>query len=725
MKKRGKEKERDIFDLSNLKLTNYDIEVTVDGRHIDEPSASNTERIPIANNTTVSIIGKTNNNNHIENEKNRNVKLGVEVHKNIKISLPHEKCMKCLAANVPLLCTCTHSGVIGLCTHKFCQSCFQQWNRGLHLNNTFTCPCCHIPLYQNVLSIEEAILIGEAATLSVYLFPHISPSSQLSFATDDEVAVEDILRFNDMNKLVIEKLVAALELNPTNFDTLYALFLSCSYGHTYLIERNMSAALSDFYSVELFYYAYKLLRHPSLSGPRESVRGECYYEVACVYSVYRNYPAAKLIAKRAYDHTPLSTYKSLYLEACTAVAAMPPLRFAVGDEVEYLCELETGSEWAVGKVDILYYIENNFDISFTAPYRVKLVNKDGIPDSRPRHTVVKADTDRYIHKVGVRSIEDTPFKARLDAKVAELTHVHCSTEFIQSVYGALAQDREFIDMLQSVWRIEMSESTIRLYRMRVMHRQLLVRTDSGYHLPTVKEVVADIRAFFNPAHLSSDAASSVGEDSYSMELRADLISMFRGTHEYTYEDIDDSDVQGLLLRSISCFLAVMQKPTTPADSSIGLDQSSVFTVSLEYVNAISRVCTTRDLISFQSGVTKFTRLWYHIDAWIGVHTCLENPDAGSACECQFVYFFVKHCLVLNMGVPKLALALYDRMNMQLARGFIQCANPVCELSHLDQSAGQVKFQKCSRCQAVIYCSKECQATHYPEHVSFCSENAVG
>ena len=119
-----------------------------------------------------------------------------------------------------------------------------------------------------------------------------------------------------------------------------------------------------------------------------------------------------------------------------------------------------------------------------------------------------------------------------------------------------------------------------------------------------------------------------------------------------------------------------------------------------------------------------TKAGNYLLAWIFLHTSLENPDAGTACECPYVYFFVKFCLDQGSGVPKLALALYDKMNMQLSREFIRCANPACELNRLDKSTGQVKFQKCSRCRAVIYCSRECQVAHYPHHKRLCREHST-
>ena len=109
---------------------------------------------------------------------------------------------------------------------------------------------------------------------------------------------------------------------------------------------------------------------------------------------------------------------------------MPPLRFAVGDEVEFLHESETGSEWKLGKVIEQQYRERDFALSFTAPYRLHLI--EGSYDESPLYAWVKADLDRYVRKVGVRSIEDTRYQARLDAKVKNLTDVYCSEEFFKA-----------------------------------------------------------------------------------------------------------------------------------------------------------------------------------------------------------------------------------------------------------------------------------------------------
>ena len=275
-----------------------------------------------------------------------------------------------------------------------------------------------------------------------------------------------------------------------------------------------------------------------------------------------------------------------------------------------------------------------------------------------------------------------------------------------------------------------------MYRALVMHREPLVRTDSGYHVPSSEEVIAGIRAFFDPAHLRVNAApSEVAEDRDLQRVRAEIIDSFRGFHLKCVDFAKVSTIQGRLLYSSICCIMLSILPVTRSMSTARLDpswptikvynQQHDFTVPLQLSKAISKVSSSLELWSLMLDFNYYERLKTLLTVWIAVHQCLENPDAGSACECPFIYFFVKYCLDQGMGVPKLALALYDMMNMQLSREFIRCANPTCKLNKLDKSAGQVKFKKCSRCQAVIYCSRECQTAHYPEHKRLCREHSTG
>ena len=220
----------------------------------------------------------------------------------------------------------------------------------------------------------------------------------------------------------------------------------------------------------------------------------------------------------------MADYKEVYLASGAAFAKLPPLRFAVGDEVKFLHELETESEWRRGRVVELYFRNNSFEVIFTATYRVQLLEE--IENDPPVYAWVKADLDRYVLKVGVRSIEGTRYQARLDAEVEVLAQVYCSEEFIQDIYHTLAQDQEFVEMLQSVWLIELSERVVRIYRAYVLYRQPFVRTDFGHHVPSGEEVIAGIKAYFDPAHLSSYVApATVGQESYSREIRGEIIKM--------------------------------------------------------------------------------------------------------------------------------------------------------------------------------------------------------
>ena len=239
-----------------------------------------------------------------------------------------------------------------------------------------------------------------------------------------------------MNKLVVEKLEAAIILNPANFCALHLLFLSCSNCHIYLIKHKINESSNEFYKLKLFNNSFELYDHPqaSTSGRYDIVRSESCYELA---RIFHSCHAALQYSKQAYEHclrTPehinLSDCKALYLETRAAFAELPPLRFAVGDEVEFLHELETGSEseWRQGKIVELYYRERDFDISFSAPYRLQLIEGyEG--NTHPVYAWVMADLDRYVRKVGVRSIEETRYQARLDAKVEELAQVYCSMHY--------------------------------------------------------------------------------------------------------------------------------------------------------------------------------------------------------------------------------------------------------------------------------------------------------
>ena len=633
--------------------------------------------------------------------------------------------MKCHAESDLLLTSCSRIG--SLCDHKFCQNCFRKENIRLtnSTNPALKCPCCQTHFYGCMRSIDEAVLLGEAATFST----HISPT--LLSESNTIIPRAEVISINGVNMKALEKLESALHLNPINPNSLYLLFRVCKYGKSFLSKhKKVYTPPTDFYGLKVYEYSFKLLDHPTVSDGHTFVQCVCCDELSRLFWAYYNYPSSLTYAKLAYEHClrssnrqNLTGFKDSYLESKAAFDKLPPLRFAIGNEVEFLHELETGGEWKLGKVVELYYRERDFDITFTAPYRL-VANKESEP---PVYICVKADTDRYVRKVGVRSIEDTRYQARLDAKVEELARVYCSQEFIEDVHRSLAQDRGFVEMLQSVWRLSLSSFLVLMYRMLVMYRQPLVRTDSGYHVPLTEEVIAGIKAYFDPALLSprnTAPSAAAGEDSFSEQIRTDIIRIFQGNPRGVIDVSDDNNVQAFLLNGISAIMPLGLPRLDSITAYAGLSGlSGDFTVPSWLSDAISKATSAHDLRHLHSGGTGSMKLENFLLTWVSVHAFLEK--AGPACECPFVYFFVKSCVEQHLGAPKLALDLHDRMNMQLSREFIRCANPTCELNKLDHSTGKVKFKQCSRCKAVIYCSRECQIAHYPEHKRLCREHSTG
>ena len=207
--------------------------------------------------------------------------------------------MKCREENDILMSSCSHFGVVvGDCDHKFCQNCFRLENISTNViinTSSFNCPCCSTVFYSNMRSIEEAVHIGEAATLSIYLSPKLSPPA------DPVISDEYISHINQLNKVVIEKLEAALLLNPSNFDTLYFLSRSCYAGLKFLYDNDqLSDKHADFCRIKLFSYAYRLIDHTP--GRYDSFKVESCYQLASVFGAYSNYSAALEHDKLAYEY---------------------------------------------------------------------------------------------------------------------------------------------------------------------------------------------------------------------------------------------------------------------------------------------------------------------------------------------------------------------------------------------------------------------------------------
>ena len=305
----------------------------------------------------------------------------IEMASTSNMSLPREKCMKCEVLSDILLSSNTpFEALIGNCDHKFCQSCFRKENTNLDLtitsNHSFKCPCCHIQFYQKMQSIDEAVLIGEAVTISNHISSPLSSTDTASM-----IQVGHLTKIHQMNMSVIEKLEVTLQLNSTNTFSIFLLFICCSRGHRLLCKNQNVDFPKHLYTVKVVDNAFKVLDNPIVSKQGVyDVKSECYYQLSRVFNGYCNYPAAHKYAKLAYENgirsvnssrrANLAICKAHYLELRAAFDKLPPLRFAVGDEVEFLHELETGSEWKLGTVVELYYRERNFAFDFSAPYRI-------------------------------------------------------------------------------------------------------------------------------------------------------------------------------------------------------------------------------------------------------------------------------------------------------------------------------------------------------------------
>ena len=287
-------------------------------------------------------------------------------------------------------------------------------------------------------------------------------------------------------------------------------------------------------------------------------------------------------------------------------------------------------------------------------------------------------------------------------------------------------------MLESVRHIERSVDTLHLYRMLEMYRRPLVRTDSGYHIPTSVEVIAGIKADFDPKDraLAAQSAASDTRLSKAKRMKGVTIAILREKMTFVYgaEQVFEIEcVESMYIRAYGSYPIVyfdsqnVRSFHTLIENGFSVPLPS-YCLTPEVSDALSTVSGVGRIDSMMPD-PRYAHASRYLILWKNFVKFLDMAGTGSACECPFVYFFVRYCLGQGVGVPKPALAVYDRMNMQLSREFIRCANSTCELNKLDQSTGHVKFKKCSRCQAVIYCSRECQVAHYPLHKKLCRDHS--
>ena len=102
----------------------------------------------------------------------------------------------------------------------------------------------------------------------------------------------------------------------------------------------------------------------------------------------------------------------------------------------------------------------------------------------------------------------------------------------------------------------------------------------------------------------------------------------------------------------------------------------------------------------------------------------SGNSSRSSSETPMLFFFVRCCLGQGMSIPRTVLSVYEEICSHLSSNFIKCAYTECIHTKLKSISVCIKFKRCSRCRAVIYCSKVCQTAHYPMHKLTCRMGAL-
>ena len=140
-----------------------------------------------------------------------------------------ESCNKCLKPS-PSLLSATHRNIdhnvnFGKCKHIFCQKCFRKENKDP--SNQPKCPCCKVPIFSNIKSYEEALLLLEGSYFNLK-------------ATQLFTRGGDITHIHSLILQSIEKYEQARKLNQDN--NIINLCLALSYFESivsYTTEREL------------------------------------------------------------------------------------------------------------------------------------------------------------------------------------------------------------------------------------------------------------------------------------------------------------------------------------------------------------------------------------------------------------------------------------------------------------------------------------------------------
>ena len=680
-------------------------------------------------------------------------------------------CMRCRQRGAYLLCaTDAVENIIGNCNHIFCIECFKNNNNNNNnnnqvLNNKLKCPCCQNEFFGYFTSTDEAILMGQG----VY--------SNITAAFLEETGA-DALTVHNAYKKSIKLFEQALSLNPINIFILASLTCVYSVGvtATMRVMRPLDTVsqsgesldnLIEFskYKQAVHDYGMRLLDNCfDQHGTPLINRVYVYFGLvgSAFFKTFNN-PMALKYLKLAYGlclrdndtqssvyHQSVALLKAELQQVKEAFAGVSPLRFAVGDEVEFLHELD--NKWKRGKVVELYYREHHFPLEYNAPYRVQLLDCDSDREESgeaalavPVYTYVKTDIDSCVRKIGILSIEETRYLTKLDAKVEELSRVYCAKEFVIDVYEKLSRDLEFCAFLQCSLQLELSLKLLYVYRMLVMYRQPMVRTATGYVIPTVEEVAEQFKAFFFKTKTCSTVkldAALIGDEGLNVYLidisilsRFDTFDVWLGDHSlYEKVKVIDAVLSSTFIAYVNMYRVDQNKEVDdmPAYIEGGFTHTPPALFLTPEANAKMAQATLYSithLIRNNAEGDKFFplyRMWKPLLAFLnGTEAGVVIPDAVPPYDYPLIFFLVRFALGQGMGIPPPVLAVYEGMCSHLSSSFIRCGNPTCEHHKLDRSEGRIKFKQCTRCKAVIYCSRECQTAHYPDHKTLCREHLAG